>query len=106
MLLCVARIDQRLVISPNMLFLQTSLLLSALALKLNQILILLTPAGCAPNVLFHVGQLMRTILYSTERVTANNWEVGLFILFLLIFAVAAAAYVLYHGLQVYTELIL
>ena len=44
---------------------------------------------------------MRTILYSTQRVTANNWEVGLFIVFLLFFAILASGYFLYFTLQVW-----
>jgi len=44
------------------------------------------------------GRLVRTILYSTERVSVNNTESLLFILFLLVFAIAASGYVLYHGL--------
>jgi hypothetical protein len=48
---------------------------------------------------------MRTILYSSERITANSWEAGAFIAFLLVFAVSASAYVLQHGLAVRAHVI-
>ncbi|KAJ3577421.1 hypothetical protein NPX13_g3143 [Xylaria arbuscula] len=45
------------------------------------------------------GSLVRTMIYSTERVSANNQEALLFILFLLIFALAASWYVWDEGVK-------
>jgi cation-transporting ATPase 13A1 len=45
------------------------------------------------------GSLVRTMIYSTERVSANNVEALFFILFLCVFAIAASWYVWQEGVK-------
>ncbi|RLN89268.1 hypothetical protein BBJ28_00012660, partial [Nothophytophthora sp. Chile5] len=89
----------------HVLFSGTKVLQHTVSSSLDSLAIPTAPdGGCVAFVLrtgfgTTQGSLMRTILYSSERVTASNTESMWFIVLLLNFAVAAAAFVLAQGLH-------
>ncbi|EPY53277.1 P-type ATPase [Schizosaccharomyces cryophilus OY26] len=64
-----------------------------------------TPDGGVPALVLRTGfetsqgSLVRTMVFSSEKVTENNWEKLYFILFLMVFAIAASGYVWHIGSQ-------